>query len=124
PDIGGKEVAEIILKQYPEIRIIILTSLESTFDVEEMMQMGCMGYLLKSTTDYSRLIKAIEQAYSGEVFLDESLQRQLLVNIMKKRKQGEKTAAQLTRREKEILRLITEELTNQEIAEHLSVSVR
>src|SRR5690606_30645813 len=112
PDIGGKELAETILKQYPEVRIIVLTSLEATHHVEEMIQIGCMGYLLKSTADYSRLIQAIEQAYSGEVFLDDTLQKQLLANIMKKRKQGEDTIAQLTRREKEVLRLITDELTN------------
>jgi DNA-binding NarL/FixJ family response regulator len=124
PDIGGKELAETILKQYPEVRIIVLTSLEATHHVEEMIQIGCMGYLLKSTADYSRLIQAIEQAYSGEVFLDDTLQKQLLANIMKKRKQGEDTIAQLTRREKEVLRLITDELTNQEIADQLCVSVR
>ncbi len=124
PDITGHELAGKVLKLYPDIRIIILTSMEATHQVEDMMQIGCMGYLLKSTTDHSRLIQAIEQAYNGEYFLDDALSRQLLSNIIKKKKQADDLGALLTRREKEVLQLITDELTNQEIAESLSVSIR
>lgn len=124
PDISGKELAEQVLKLYPDVRIIILTSLEATYHVEEMIQLGCMGYLLKSTTDHSRLVFAIEKAYESEVFLDEALQKQLLSDILKKKKQAEDISSLLTRREQQVLGLITEEYTNQEIAERLSVSIR
>lgn len=124
PDILGKDLAETILRQFPDVRIIILTSLEATYHIEEMMQLGCMGYLLKSNTDHKQLIRAIEQVYNGEMVLDEGLQKQFLTNIKKKKKQQADSSALLTRREREVLKLIVEENTNQEIAVNLHVSIR
>ncbi len=124
PDMLGKEVAQRILKQYPEVRIVILTSLEATHHIEEMMEIGCIGYLLKGNTDHMRLVKAVEQAYYREHFIDEALQKQLLNNIFKKKQQQQNSSSLLTRRERQILQLIVEEHTNQDIADKLHVSVR
>ena len=124
PDISGKELAESILKTYPSIQIIILTGLEATYNIEEMMQVGCAGYLLKSSSDDEQLTKAIETVYRGEYYLDTILQNQLLSNILKKKKLAENVSQILTRREREILRLITEEHTNMEIATKLNISIR
>jgi DNA-binding NarL/FixJ family response regulator len=71
-----------------------------------------------------QLVKAIEEVYRGEYYLDTVLQKQMLTNILKKKKLAENVAQLLTRREKEILRLITEEYTNMEIAAKLSISIR
>lgn len=124
PDILGKELAEKITEQYPEVRIIVFTSLEATYHIEEMMQLGCMGYLLKSNTDYTQLIKAVEKVYNGEMVLDDGLHKQFLYNIKQKKKVAAKSVALLTRREKEVLRFITLGNTNQEIADTLHISVR
>ncbi len=124
PDILGKDLAEKILKMYPAVRIVVLTSLEATHHIEEMMEIGCMGYLLKSNTDHGRLLKAVRQAYYREPFIDETLQKQLLSNIFRKKKQKEQSFSLLTRREKEVLQLITDEYTNQDIADKLHVSIR
>jgi DNA-binding NarL/FixJ family response regulator len=124
PDMTGKELAEAILKVYPSIKIIVLTGLEATYNIEEMMQLGCAGYLLKNSCDDVQLIRAIEDVYQGEYYLDTVLQKQLLTNILKKKKLAENVAQLLTRREKEILKLITEEYTNMEIAEKLTISIR
>jgi DNA-binding NarL/FixJ family response regulator len=124
PDMTGKELAETILNVYPSIKIIVLTALEATYNIEEMMQLGCAGYLLKSSCDDLQLIKAIEDVYRGEYYLDTVLQKQLLTNILKKKRLAENVSQLLTRREKEILKLITEEYTNMEIAEKLNISIR
>ncbi len=124
PDILGKDLAEKVLKEHPAIRIIVLTSLEATHHIEEMMEIGCVGYLLKSNTDHERLLKAVEQAYYREAFIDEALQKQLLSNIFKKKKQKEQSTSLLTRREREVLQLIIEEYKNQDIADKLHVSIR
>jgi DNA-binding NarL/FixJ family response regulator len=124
PDMTGKELAETILNVYPSIKIIVLTALEATYNIEEMMQLGCAGYLLKSSCDDLQLIKAIEDVYRGEYYLDTVLQKQLLTNILKKKRLAENVTQLLTRREKEILKLITEEYTNMEIAEKLNISIR
>ena len=124
PDIQGTQLVEMIGKSYPDIRIVILTSLESMHHIDEMMQSGCVGYLLKSNTDHPRLIRAIEQAWRNERFLDDSLSRQLLTNIIRKKKQSDEMIPMLTRRERHVLQLSVDEMTNQEIARELSVSVR
>jgi len=124
PDTTGRELAAEIRRSWPDIRIIVLTSLEATDNIEEMIQAGCTGYLLKSTTDPDRLIHAVERAYRNEVFLDESLQQQMLSNMLRKKVQQENIGAMLTRREKQILQLIADEYTNQEIAEKLYISIR
>jgi len=124
PDISGKEIVTEIVQKYPLVRIIILTSHEATHYVEEMLQLGCAGYLLKSFTDHVRLLQAVKTVAGGNLFIDESIQKQLLQNVLKERKKQENAIELLTRREKEVLQLIAQEQTNQEIATTLFVSVR
>lgn len=124
PDASGKDLAVALLKQYPGLRILVLSGLEDAALIREMLQAGCMGYIVKSSTDGQLLLRAIEQVYEGEFFLEESLRRDLLHSIIRQKKEQARTEALLTRREKEVLDLISREYTNQEIADKLSLSVR
>lgn len=124
PDILGKDLAEKILREYPDIRIVILTSLEATHHVEDILEIGCVGYLLKANTDHRRLIRAMEQAYANELFIDETLSELMLANVRKKKKAQEDAVTILTRREKEVLDLIIKENKNQDIADKLHISIR
>jgi DNA-binding NarL/FixJ family response regulator len=65
PDKSGKELAPILLKQYPALNILVLSGLESPAYVKEMMDKGCKGYLFKSTTDQDTLLKAIRRVQEG-----------------------------------------------------------
>jgi len=117
PLIEGPELAEEIIQKYPSVKIIILSSSDIIFQVKKMLQLGCFGYLLKDSDDLT-ILKAIETVKTGGQFLSASLQQQIMQDLFKK-----KTAVTvLTRREKEILQLITEEFTNQEIADKLFIS--
>lgn len=49
PDYNGNELAAIIAKQYPEVRIVVLTSLDAPAMVKSMLHHGCIAYLLKGT---------------------------------------------------------------------------
>ena len=120
PDIEGPALATQLLQQYPDIKIIVLSSADVLLQVKKMLQIGCMGYLLKDADDMT-ILKAIETVYEGGQFLSPALQ-QRIVDDMFRNKSLEKKQATLTRREKEILLLITEEFTNQEIAEKLFIS--
>lgn len=124
PDASGRDLATTLLKKYPELRILVLSGLEDTGVIRELLQAGCMGYLLKTSADGALLIRAIEQVYEGALFLEESLRSDLLHAIILQKRETVKTEALLTRREKEVLGLISREYTNQEIAEQLSLSVR
>lgn len=124
PDMKGSEVAQYVKKQYPAIKIIALTSLDAPSMVRSMMHAGCNGYLLKGT-DQHTLIAAINAVYDGEEFIEPALKEQMLQTMLKARKSNPiAPASGLTKREKEILMLIAAELTTQQIAEKLFISVR
>ncbi len=74
PDYSGSELVNIIRQKYPEVSIVIRTSLGTLAMAQSMMQYGCMGYLLKDT-DRQTLIRAIEQAYNKEEFIEPSLKK-------------------------------------------------
>lgn len=119
PDAHGKELAATITRLYPAIRILILSSVDNPYDIREVMQAGCAGYLLKNVRP-EVLIKAIEQVYAGETFLEPALKEQLMQSLFSPLKEKIK----LTQREKKILELIAQGKTSAEIAEILFLSYR
>lgn len=122
PDKSGNELARIISATYPHIRILAISSMENSFHVKDMMQHGCLGYIVK-TAEANVLVEAIETVYAGEEYIDPALKEQLLSSLLKSKKQTD-NANMLTRREKEILQLIAAAHTSQQIADELHISVR
>lgn len=120
PDISGNELIRQIARQYPEVKILVITSMDSTFHIKDTMKAGSKGYLLK-TASRETLLEAIETLYQGGEYLEASLKEQLLQEMLKRKGTF---ASPLTRREKEILELIARELTSPEIAAQLGISSR
>lgn len=120
PDLEGPDLARQLLKKFPSIKIIVLTSSDVTVQVKKMLQIGCQGYLLKDSDDKT-IVQAIEAVYNGGQFLSPIIQQQLVNDMFKSKNQKQNTL--LTRREKEVLQLITQEYTNQEIADKLFISL-
>ena len=115
PDQQGDELTRIISKQYPKIKILVLTNMDQIFYVRHLIKNGATGYLLKST-DSDTLFEAITAVYRGEQYIDKSLQQQIDAELLDLDKaQGIPT---LTRREQEILELIADELTSAAIAKN------
>lgn len=122
PGKDGLETCKIIHQQYPEIRMIALTNFEDLFYVKSMMSNGAQGYLLK-TADIDVLLDAIETVSEGGEFFDEAIKQKLIQDaLFGKRRTG--LAPMLTRREKEVLKLIVSECTNAQIADTLFLSLR
>lgn len=122
PGKDGLETCKEIHQRYPHIHIIALTNFEDLFYVKSMMANGAQGYLLK-TADIDVLLKAIETVSEGEDFFDEAIKQKLIQDSLSgKRKTG--LAPLLTRREKEVLKLIINECTNAQIADALFLSLR
>src|SRR5690606_37331878 len=96
---------------------------DNTWHAKTMLQHGCIGYLLKNS-DPKILIEAVEQVYQGGQFIEPSIREELLQNLSRTKKQAAGINPQLTRREKEILKLVVAENTNQEIADKLFLSER
>ncbi|MDX9812935.1 MAG: response regulator transcription factor [Bacteroidales bacterium] len=110
PDASGIDLCKEIMENCPGIRILAITSFSEFSCVSRMMANGASGYVLKNAMP-EEIIKGIETVMKGEIFLCHDVD--ILMN-----KNTEKHIF-LTRRESELLRLITEGYTNQEIADKL-----
>ncbi len=122
PDKTGDELATTILKKYPEQKILTLTNFNSMLYVHNMLRIGVKGYILK-TTDPGTLIKAIEEVYKGEEFIDLAVKSKLGQYATKMKKEANLRPT-LTLREKEILKLTVNGDTLQEISEKLFIGLR
>jgi DNA-binding NarL/FixJ family response regulator len=110
PDISGIDLCEKIHSTYPALKIMALTSYSEFTCIDTMLANGASGYVLKNSMP-EEIIKGVETIMEGEIFLCHE------VDILMKKETGKHVY--LTRREKDLLRLITEGFTNQEISEKL-----
>lgn len=122
PDRSGNELVRLIHKQYPELKVIALTSMDTIFHLKDMMQHGCKGYVTKQA-GAGILIEAIRTVYAGAEYIEADLEKRWMKSLLKSAKE-QAIQTPLSRREKEILKLIAAEYTNQEIAEKLFLSQR
>lgn len=123
PDMTGLEVAKIIRQEYLDMKILVLSGIESHYYIMDLIKQGCNGYLLKSTTDNRLLLEGVRSVYNGELFLDPSM-KQTVLQEMLRAKRRKNASPKLTEREKEVLQLIIKEYGNQEIADKLFISLR
>jgi two-component system, NarL family, response regulator DevR len=117
PDGSGIDVCRDIRSSMPEVRCLILTSYDDNDAVFAAVMAGAAGYLLKEIRG-SSLVDAIRQAGDGKSLLDPAVTERLLARL----RDGEpkdKRLASLTDREREILGLIADGLTNRQIGERL-----
>ncbi|MCK7555328.1 response regulator transcription factor [Chitinophaga sedimenti] len=121
-DVSGVELCRNIVKQFPQVKVMVLTSLDDAHYVRQLIRNGASGYLLKNT-DHKTILEAIYKVMDGKQFLDEQIQQKLLHEAIT----GQRTSRYeipLTNREKDVLRLIAAEYNNHEIAEELYISLR
>ncbi|MDN5205059.1 response regulator transcription factor [Fulvivirgaceae bacterium BMA10] len=123
----GIEATKIITKQHPEVKVLALTMHDEESNIINMLQAGALGYILK-TTGMKELMEAINTVSKGETYFTKEVSGTLMKQFMKKKvetsKSENKSVEELTKREIEILKLIADEFTNQEIAEKLFISQR
>ena len=112
---NGVEVCRELKIQYPDIKVIALTSYSDTYTVKSSAKAGFDGYLLKSD-DRQTVMAALQTVTSGEVFYSPKVKDLFFQQSISNNKTS------LTKREEDILRLIVEEKTTKEIAEELCIS--
>jgi len=117
PRMDGAETTEAILRSYPDMKVIALTSYKEKELVRSALDAGAIGYLLKNV-EADDLATAIRQANAGRPTLAPEA-AQILIQASR---QPYKPGIDLTAREKEVLALLVEGLTNPEIAKKLVVS--
>jgi DNA-binding NarL/FixJ family response regulator len=120
PGVQGDELAKEVSRRYPQVAILALTNMDHPFYVRNMFKNGARGYILKSANQ-RQLIEAIVQLSRGEKYVDETLKDTLFYGILSD--SPDSSVPTLTKREQEILELISEELTSQQIAKKLFITV-
>ncbi len=123
PDSTGAQLARYIAYHHPQIKVIVLTGFDKPGLAMEMLECGCMGYLLKTSADAAMIIEAIETVYDGRIFLDSSL-RDKYAHSIQRGNVDQKPVLKLTNRELDVLKGIASELSSQEIATQLFISKR
>lgn len=126
PEVNGVEATAMIKKDFPHIKIIVLTTFNDDEYIYDALRNGASGYLLKDTSP-TEILKAVHTVYNGGALI----QSEVAVKVINKFSQLAKEtvdkhmdpkAELLTEREIEICRLIAEGKNNQEIAEELFLS--
>ncbi|MEB3356531.1 MAG: response regulator transcription factor [Synechococcales bacterium] len=112
PEMGGVEAIEAILQEYPHAYVIVLTTYDGDEDIYRGMKAGARGYLLKSVSR-EELIEAIQQVYAGRKYIPAEVGARLAERM---------SSPQLTERERQVLLLMCEGKSNQEIAASLHIS--
>ena len=126
PLLSGIEATKRILKKNPEIKIIALTQHEDSEYVLQMMNAGGYGYLLKNSRK-EEFVEAIFSISEGKKYFSKNISNLLLNSLLQSKRiniEETETNISLTKREKEIIKKIAEEMSNQQIADDLNISLR
>ncbi len=122
PQIDGIQATQQITAAQPNAHILVLTSFAGDDKVFPAIKAGALGYLLKDSGP-DELVQAIHQVASGEPSLEPSIARKVLFELHHPPKAAP-TADPLTERELDVLKLVSQGLSNREIADRLVITER
>jgi DNA-binding NarL/FixJ family response regulator len=122
PLMNGIEATHLALEEYPDLKIVALTMFDDEEYVQSMIDAGAKGFLLKNITK-EILDQALTAIQSGKNYYSPELFNFFTKKVVSEPRRDDEEV-QLTRREKEILQLICDGLTNKEIADRLFISER
>ncbi|MEP7196954.1 MAG: response regulator transcription factor [Saprospiraceae bacterium] len=125
PNVNGVDLTKTLTKEFPNVKILVLSMYNEESFVTEILKNGAIGYILKNT-DRAELVKAIETVSNGESYYSKEVTEILMNKLLKKnptkKYNNSFLVPKISRREKEILELIVKEHTTQEIADILFIS--
>jgi two-component system, NarL family, response regulator LiaR len=145
PEMDGVAATHAIKREFPETLVLILTAIDESSGLSDSLKAGASGYVLKHASP-TQITQAVRRVLAGETPLDDEVAMRLIMSLMKSGTQqegeqevgsmlssasesplvesgGSQPADTLTLREVEVLRLVAEGQTNQQIAKYLLISV-
>lgn len=127
PRLSGIELTKILSEQHPDIKVLILSMHTGEDFIFNAIKAGAKGYLPKNTTR-KELIVAINSLIAGDIYFNDAISNTILKSYIRKAQNNEaneeETANVLSPRESEILKMVAEGFTNQEISNKLFISIR
>ena len=125
PGLPGPKVAEVVLKNKPDLGIVVLTMHEDEYYLQELFRLGVQAFVLKKSTG-TDVVQAIRTAYKRDKYIDPALTNVVISSFVGRQPKKDKTGRLnlTTPREQEVLTLLALGHTNAEIAEKLCISER
>ena len=125
PVMDGVVCTGELFKQYNgRIKVLTLTMMNQSLHIRSMLEAGASGYILKNC-DKTELFDAIDPVYRGETYFSQAVSREVMNEMTKVKIAGHTTApVELSKRELEVLQLIVKDMSNQQIADALYISIR
>jgi len=124
PEMDGIEATSCIKKEYPNVKVIVLTSFSDQAHVLPALKAGASGYILKDV-EPDQLVEAIRSAYKGNIQLHPEIANALLSQTLPQEEKEEESFVHvdvLTARENEVLQLLAKGMSNKEIASVLVIT--
>jgi DNA-binding NarL/FixJ family response regulator len=119
PHLNGVEATKLLTAAVPTAKIIILTTFDYDEYVFDGVKAGARGYLLKDTPA-DELLAAIRRVHAGESIIQPSIATRMIAEFTRRREAPQESDyEQLSERERDVLRLLADGLSNKEIAVHL-----
>jgi DNA-binding NarL/FixJ family response regulator len=123
PDLNGIDLARRVAEACPDVKLLALTVHEDRAYVQQLLQAGARGYLLKRSAA-DDLVRAIRAIAAGGIYLDPAVADKALADPAHGASPVGSGGAELSQREADVLRLTAQGFTNKEIAARLDVSVK
>lgn len=120
PELDGFELIASLNKKYPNVSTLVLSMHTEARIISKLIKLNVNGYLLKNA-EKDELLKAISSLYDGDNYFSDEVKK-IYSESSFSRNKGSNYVPELSRREKEVLKLIYEENTTKEIAEKLFIS--
>ena len=124
PQMSGIELCAELRRRYPHLRMLALSMFEDHSSIQGMLQAGASGYILKNTSK-TELLAAVRRIAAGHTYFAPTVAATILEHAGAPELDADRDAAvSLSVREREILQLIAQEFSNQQIGDKLFISER
>lgn len=124
PESNGQQATRALKKAAPQSKILALTRHIDNSYVQQLLQAGVSGYVLKQS-DAGELLRAIRVVVAGGIYLDPAIAGKVVGSLVgRASKHALNKAGSLSEREKGVLQMVAQGYSNKEIADHLTLSVK